>query len=75
MAGTSYSSNSNTGTTAAGSVVGGCYNNVLAKNLNAKTDPCLNYLSNMGNIMNTVGLGVKQKGLFSGALDLNGDFL
>ena len=74
-AGSSAGSNSNTGTTAAGSVVGGCVNNVLAKNLNAKIDPCLNWLSNMGNNINTVGLGLKQKGLFSGALDLNGDFL
>jgi len=74
-AGSSAGSNSNTGSTAAGSVVGGCVNNVLAKNVAAKIDPCLNWLSNMGNNINTVGLGLKQKGLFSGKLDLNGDFL
>ncbi len=74
-AGSSAGTNSNTGTSAAGSVVGGCYNNVLAMNNNAKTDPCRDWLSNMGNNINTVGLGVKQKGLLSGKLDLTGDFL
>ncbi len=73
--GSSYGSNSNTGSTTAGSVVGGCYNNVLAKNNNAKIDPCLNWLSNMSDNIDTVGMGLKHKGLLSGKLDLTGDFL
>jgi hypothetical protein len=73
--GSSYANNSNTGITRAGSVIGGCVNNVLALNNNAKTDPCRDWLSNMGNNINTVGLGVKHKGLLSGKLELNGDFL
>jgi hypothetical protein len=60
---------------AAGSVIGGCYNNVSAMVSNSKTDPCRNWLSSMGNTINTLGFGLKHKGLFSGKLDLNGDFL
>jgi len=73
--GASYGSNSNTGSTKAGSVVGGCYNTVLGVNNNAKTDPCRNWLSNMSDNIDTVGWGLKHKGLFSGKLDLMGDFL
>jgi len=73
--GSSYANNTNTGTNRAGSVIGGCVNNVLAVNNNAKTDPCRDWLSNMANNINTVGLGLKHKGLFSGKLELNGDFL
>ncbi|MEI7867410.1 MAG: MtrB/PioB family decaheme-associated outer membrane protein [Candidatus Methylumidiphilus sp.] len=74
-AGMSYGNNANTGITRAGSVIGGCVNNVLAVNNFAKTDPCRDWLSNMGNDINTVGLGLKHKGLFSSKLELNGDFL
>jgi len=80
--GASYGSNAiSTGTPAvaysakAGSVVGGCYNNALAMQSNAKIDPCRNWLSDMSNNIDTVGLGLKHKGLFSGKLDLTGDFL
>ncbi len=73
--GMSYGNNANTGTTRAGSVIGGCVNNVLAVNNFAKTDPCRDWLSNMGNDINTIGLGLKNKGLFSGSLELAGDVL
>ena len=74
-AGMSYGNNANTGITRAGSVIGGCVNNVLAVNNYAKTDPCRDWLTNMGNDINTIGLGLKNKGLFSGKLDLAGDVL
>jgi MtrB/PioB family decaheme-associated outer membrane protein len=73
--GASYGANSNTGSSTAGSVIGGCYNNVLAVNNNAKTDPCRNWLSNMDNNIDTVGFGLKHKGFLSGKLDLASDFL
>lgn len=74
LVGTSYGSNSNTGTTTTGRV-SGCYNSVLAMNNNAKTDPCRNWAANQSDNIDTVGLGLKHSGLFSGKLDLTGDFL
>jgi hypothetical protein len=73
--GSSYGNNSNTGTGAPGSVSGGCFNNVMAVNNNAKIDPCLGWLSNMTDNIDTVGFSLKHKGLFSGKLDISGDFL
>jgi hypothetical protein len=71
----SYAANTNTGTATAGSVIGGCYNNVLAMNSTGKTDPCRNWSTNMTDSVDTVGLGLKHKGLFDGKLDIKGDFL
>ncbi len=70
-----YANNTNTGTATPGSVSGGCFNNVLAVNNNARVDPCRNWFTNMNDNVDTVGLGIKRKGLFGGKLDLNGDFL
>jgi MtrB/PioB family decaheme-associated outer membrane protein len=73
--GMSYGSNTNTGVTTAGSVVGGCVPSVLAMNNTAKTDPCRGWTTDMADDVDTVGLGVKHKGFFDGKLDVNGDFL
>jgi hypothetical protein len=72
--GSSYDVNLNEGSPTAGSVAGGCFNNVLAMNQNAKVDPCLGWLSNTTDNIDTVGLGLKHKGFLSGKLDLTGDF-
>lgn len=74
-AGMSYAANSNTGSAKAGSVIGGCVNSVLAVNNTARVDPCRNWFTNMNDNIDTVGLGIKRKGLLSGKLELNGDFL
>lgn len=80
-AGMTYGSNAiatSTGTPyspISGSVIGGCYNNVLAINSNAKTDPCRNWFTSMNDNVDTVGLSIKHKGLLNGKLDINGDFV
>jgi MtrB/PioB family decaheme-associated outer membrane protein len=72
--GSSYGNNSDIGTAAPGSVIGGCFDNVLAVNNNAKIDPCRGWLSNMTDNIDSLGFGLKRKGLFSGKLEINGDF-
>jgi len=67
--------NTNAGSTAPGSVVGGCYNTVRAINNTAKTDPCRNWFTDMSDNINTVGLGVKHRGFLNGKLDFNSDFV
>jgi hypothetical protein len=74
-AGMSYAANSNTGSTTAGSVIGGCYDNVRAVNNNARVDSCRNWFTNMSDFVNTVGLGFKHKGFLNGKMDVKGDFL
>lgn len=74
-AGMSYANGSNTGSTTPGSVVGGCYNNIRAMNLNAMTDSCRNWFSNQSDNVDTVGVSFKRKGFLDGKLDINGDFV
>jgi MtrB/PioB family decaheme-associated outer membrane protein len=74
-AGMSYGNNSNTGSTALGSVVGGCVPSIRAMNNTAKIDPCRNWNTGMNDNIDTVGLGAKHKGFLNGKLDINGDFL
>jgi MtrB/PioB family decaheme-associated outer membrane protein len=51
-----------------------CYGTVAAKNQNAKTDPCLQWSTNMHDTVDTLGFTVKKKGLMAGKLDLQGIF-
>jgi hypothetical protein len=75
-AGISYGSNSNTASVAGSTVVsGGCYATVLARNQNAKIDPCLNWSSDMKDKINTIGAGFAWRGLAGGKLDLVGGVL
>jgi len=78
-AGTSYGSNSNATNVngVAGNTVvsGGCFNTVLAKNLNGKIDPCLNWATDMKDKVNTIGAGFDWKNLASGKLELIGNLL
>lgn len=62
----------NTGATA---VSGGCYATVALKNQNAKTDPCLQWSTDMRDKVGTLGLTLTQKALMSGKLDLKGDLV
>jgi hypothetical protein len=75
-AGNSYTANSN-GANLGGvtAVSGGCYGTVQARNNNAKIDPCLNWSVDMKDIINTLGLSVKDKSLMAGRLSLAGDVL
>ena len=75
-AGISYGSNSNTASVNGSTVVsGGCFNTVLAKNMNAKVDPCLNWSTDMKDKVNTIGAGFDWKNLASGKLEVMGNVL
>lgn len=78
--GASYSSSQITNTAYVGQVgnsfvSGGCFNTVMAKNENAKIDPCLNWSTDMRDQANTFGAQFKYKGLAEGRLDLTGDLI
>lgn len=75
MASDAYGTNSNTGSTSTTSVIGGCYNNVLAKNNNAKIDQCLNWSTDMHDRVDTIGFSLKRKNLMASKLDLGGDLV
>jgi hypothetical protein len=62
----------NTGAT---TVSGGCYATVALKNQNAKTDPCLQWSTDMRDKVNTLGITLTQKALMSGKLDVKGDLV
>jgi MtrB/PioB family decaheme-associated outer membrane protein len=77
-AGISYGSNTNTAFVGqAGNTIvsGGCFSTVLAKNLNAKIDPCLNWSTDMRDKVDTIGVGLKYKNLMGGRLELTGDLV
>ncbi len=75
-AGISYGSNSNTASVNGSTAVsGGCFNTVLAKNMNAKVDPCLNWSTDMKDKVNTIGAGFDWKNLASGKLEVMGNVL
>jgi MtrB/PioB family decaheme-associated outer membrane protein len=79
-AGASYTAGplSNTafvGNAADTSVVGGCFSTVADKNMNAKVDPCLNWTADMHDKVDTLGFGLRHKGLMSNKLDLGGDLI
>ena len=64
--GLSYGSNSSTASVNGSTVVsGGCFNTVVAKNMNAKIDPCLNWFTDMKDKVNTIGAGFDWKNLAS----------
>ena len=60
-------------TGAAGSVTGGCYDNVIAKSNNAKIDACNSWSTKIKDRNDTIGINLSTKGLFSSKLDLGGD--
>ena len=67
-AGDAYGSNSSVAsqpaTQPANTVVsGGCFSTVLAKNLNAKIDPCLNWFKNNRDKIDTLGFTIRRKNL------------
>jgi MtrB/PioB family decaheme-associated outer membrane protein len=74
-AGDAYGSNSNTanvaGFTAISPVV--CYGTILARNLNAKQDPCLQWNTDSHDKVDTLGLTLRKSGLMAGRLQLGGD--
>jgi MtrB/PioB family decaheme-associated outer membrane protein len=74
-AGDAYGANSNTanvaGFTGIDPVV--CYGTILARNLNGKQDPCLNWNTDMRDKVDTLGLAVRKTGLLGGRLRLGGD--
>jgi hypothetical protein len=79
-AGASYSSGQITNTAYVGQVgnslvSGGCFNDVMAKNENAKVDPCLNWSTDMRDWASTFGARFKYKGLAEGRLDLTGELI
>lgn len=51
-------------------VSGGCFSTVAAKNLNAKIDPCLNWLKNNRDKIDTLGFSIRRKNLAARKLEL-----
>jgi len=77
-AGDAYGSNSTTafvGRAGNTVVTGGCFNTVLAKNQNAKVDPCLNWVGNMTDRADTVGLSLMRQKFLWRRLDITGDLV
>jgi len=75
-AGDAYGSNSSTAFVGkAGNTVvsGGCFNTVLAKNQNAKVDPCLNWKETLDDHTDTVGISLIKKQFLWHRLDLTAD--
>ena len=74
-AGDAYGANSGTanvnGFTAIDPVV--CYGTILARNLNGKQDPCLNWDTDMRDKVDTLGFSIRKSGLVGGRLVLGGD--
>jgi hypothetical protein len=74
-AGDAYGANSNTanvnGFTAIDPVA--CYATILARNLNGKQDPCLQWNTDMTDKVDTLGLTVRKTGLMGGRLRVFGD--
>jgi hypothetical protein len=63
-----------TANTAAGSLVGcSAYTSNAQELANAKIDPCLNWTTDTQDKINTLGLGLRHKGLMAGKLDLAGN--
>jgi MtrB/PioB family decaheme-associated outer membrane protein len=72
-AGDAYGANSTTafqGQAANTIVSGGCFATVVAKNANAKIDPCLNWSKNNRDKIDTFGFSISRKNLISGKLEL-----
>ncbi len=79
-AGNSYNANTNaTSVNGATALSGssGCNNftTVGQRNLNYKIDPCLNWLSDMQNDVDVLGLSLAKRGLMGGKLSLEGNFV
>jgi MtrB/PioB family decaheme-associated outer membrane protein len=77
-AGISYAANSNTAFVGqAGNTIvsGGCFATVLAKNSNAKIDPCSNWSTDMRDKVDTFGAGFKYRNLMGGRLEMVGDVI
>jgi len=60
---------------AAGSIIGGCYDNLDARAQNAKVDPCNKWGTTIRDTNDTIGLNMSTKGLLTHKLDLAGDIL
>ncbi len=77
-AGDGYGSNTNVAFIGrAGDTVvdGSCYTTVQSRNNNGKLDPCLNWVSNMHDHADTVGVTFAWNGLWSHKLDLSADLV
>jgi len=84
---TGYPTSSNSVSTAASAQVAGTvyvmgspstacsYNTILAKNLNAKVDPCLNWSADIHDTAQTVGAAFKYRNLMKKKLDLAGNVI
>lgn len=73
-AGNTYVANSNAASVNGFTTVsGGCYADILSRNLENKIDPCENWSADLHDQIDTVGLAVRHKGLMSGKLQLMGD--
>jgi len=74
-AGDAYGANSNAanvaGFTGIDPVV--CYGTILARNLNGKQDPCLNWNTDMRDKVDTLGFALRKTGLMGGKLRLGAD--
>jgi MtrB/PioB family decaheme-associated outer membrane protein len=71
--GDAYGSNSTTafvGQAADTLISGGCYPTVVARNANAKMDPCLNFSKSDRDKIDTLGFSISRKNLLSGNLEL-----
>lgn len=71
--GDAYGSNSTTafvGRAGDTAVSGGCFATVAAKNASAKIDPCLNWLKNDRDKIDTLGFSLNRKNLLSGKVGL-----
>lgn len=76
VAGDGFGSNTNAafvGRAGNTAVSGGCFTTVTEKNLNGKTDPCLNWSADMRDRADTFGVSMTKKGLLARRLDLSGD--
>jgi MtrB/PioB family decaheme-associated outer membrane protein len=78
MASDAYGSNSNTtgSSSTPGTIVGSpTYNNILAKNNNAKLDPALQWSTDMHDRVDTLGFSLQRKNLLADKLNLGGDLV
>lgn len=75
--GDAYGSNSTTafvGQAADTGISGGCFPTVVARNANAKMDPCLIFSKSDRNKMDTAGFSISRNNLLAGKLGLAGQF-
>ena len=76
-AGDAYGANSNTASVNGFTTIanGPCYSTILARNLDGKQDPCLQWSTDMRDKVDTIGLTARKTGLLGGKLRLAGDLV